>query len=1094
MISLGIQWMTADCGCRTTYRLLDSTDVPDDSYIDYSYPLWVLNFDTLVANLSNLRELYLDGVDLSYSGHGWCTTLATYVPRLEILSMANCALTGPISKSLSRLSSLLVLNLQENYNITAGPFPEFLMDFINLTMLRLSNINLQGWFPSRPFQSKNLRVLDLSFNQNLTGHVPNFSNASSLGSLMLHGTSLLPVELKASTSFVSLKELSLDGNLVSVDFLSSFGTLGSLCKLDLAFDTASELGPVLSWIGHHKNITRLVIIYANFTEIAPALISNYFKTLRSLIICACTLPRHVLHAVGNLTGLQTLQLFNCRMTGSSTLPSSIGNLTNLRDLYIVQCGFSGPMPAAIGRLTNLRNMYVYSAQFSGPIPATIGKLTNLENLYIEDGISGPIPATIGNLTHLNSVKFFGEFSGPSIPYTIGQLSQLTRLNIGYSTFSESIPSSFFGSIPSSMANLTQLTELILASNSLNGEIPSFVFSLPVLRYLDLSNNQLSGLVQDFDTRTSQLERVDLSNNALSGFIPKAFFQLTSLVALDVSSNKFMGSLDLTQFWRLRELTILDLSNNELHVTDANDDNIVHTKYLTRLQHIGLTSCNITQFPRFLRHVKYITYLDLSCNKISGNVPNWLWDKICSIGPYSYLNLSHNMFTSMQHLNSDILPFNTYVEVLDLSYNRFSGRVPMPSSSGMILKYSNNLFSSLLPHWTLYLTGTSYLSISKNNINDHVPPSICDAQLNVLDLSNNNFYGSIPSCLMGNAPLKILNLRGNNFNGTLPSHISTRCTLQAIDLHGNKIEGQLPKELSNCFNLEILDIGSNRIVDTFPYWLRRLPNLSILLLRSNQLYGTIGDDNIVRDTKSVEEIFPSLQIIDLSSNNFSRVLKLQWLKQLKSMMSKYNSSGETIDFESTESGGPFYQYSIELTYKGILMTFERMLTTVTLIDFSNNRLEGTIPEALGSLVSLRILNLSHNTFTGKIPAQLGSIKDLESLDLSCNQLSGEIPQELTNLTFLEIMNLSNNNLVGRVPQSRQFSTFDISSFGGNPGLCGLPLLELPCGSSLSPYTPSAQLVHRSSTHSVDVVLFLFIGLGFGVGFAAAIVVEWNRVNR
>jgi hypothetical protein len=428
----------------------------------------VLNFDTLVANLSNLRELYLDGVDLSYSGHGWCTTLATYVPRLEILSMANCALTGPISKSLSRLSSLLVLNLQENYNITAGPFPEFLMDFINLTMLRLSNINLQGWFPSRPFQSKNLRVLDLSFNQNLTGHVPNFSNASSLGSLMLHGTSLLPVELKASTSFVSLKELSLDGNLVSVDFLSSFGTLGSLCKLDLAFDTASELGPVLSWIGHHKNITRLVIIYANFTEIAPALISNYFKTLRSLIICACTLPRHVLHAVGNLTGLQTLQLFNCGMTGSSTLPSSIGNLTNLRDLYIVQCGFSGPMPAAIGRLTNLRNMYVYSAQFSGPIPATIGKLTNLENLYIEDGISGPIPATIGNLTHLNSVKFFGEFSGPSIPYTIGQLSQLTRLNIGYSTFSESIPSSFFGSIPSSMANLTQLTELILASNSLNG--------------------------------------------------------------------------------------------------------------------------------------------------------------------------------------------------------------------------------------------------------------------------------------------------------------------------------------------------------------------------------------------------------------------------------------------------------------------------------------------------------------------------------------------------------------------------------------------------------------------------------------------------
>ena len=106
------------------------------------------------------------------------------------------------------------------------------------------------------------------------------------------------------------------------------------------------------------------------------------------------------------------------------------------------------------------------------------------------------------------------------------------------------------------------------------------------------------------------------------------------------------------------------------------------------------------------------------------------------------------------------------------------------------------------------------------------------------------------------------------------YVTTSCYLQTIDLHGNKIEGQIPRGLSNCSNLEILDFGGNRIVDIFPSWLSGLPMLSVLVLRSNQLYGTISDN--VGDTKSGES-FPSLQIIDLASNNFSGKLRPQWIK-------------------------------------------------------------------------------------------------------------------------------------------------------------------------------------------------------------------------
>ncbi|KAJ1267162.1 hypothetical protein BS78_07G035600 [Paspalum vaginatum] len=1042
-------------------------------YYNYCNDLLGSSFHTLVANLSSLREVYLDSVDFSFSGdEEWGKSLATSVPHLQVLSLAECSLSGPIHKSLSRLHSLVVINLQGNYDIAASPFPEFFIDLLNLTVLQLSGTNLEGWFPTKPFLSKNLRVLDLSYNMNLTGLLPNFSNASSLETLRLDGTNFLYSLPTSSSNFKSLKELGLGGNLITVDFLSAFDRLGSL-----SLHSVSELGPIFSWIGQHKNLTSLELFECNFSGMTTPTLINNLKNLRSLTVDYCNLPSQAFHAVGNLTGLQTLEMLYCRTNYS--MPPSFGNLRNLRSLYIVSC-FSGPMPTTIGKLTNLRNMCILFCEFSGPIPAAVVNLTNLRNIYIEDsGFSGPMPAALGSLAKLETMEISGRQISGSIPYAIGQLNKLRWLALRSSNFS--------GSIPSSIVNLTQLTMLDLTFNSLHGEIPSSIFSLPILNHLDLSYNQLSGHIQGFDDKAdSQLETVTLSNNALLGYIPKAFYQLTGLVYIDVSSNNLIGSVDLAHFWRLSDLATLFLSYNELHVTDADDSNPVDTTYLTGIRELGLASCSITQFPRFLSHVNHMSYLDLSCNKISGDVPNWIWEVTWGIRE-SYLNLSHNMFTGMQ-LSLDVLPFNIPIEVLDLSFNRLSGRIPMPNLSGQVLDYSNNMFSSLQPNWTLHLQHTIYLSVSNNSINGHVPPSICNAtQLDVLDLSYNNFNGPIPSCFIENLPSSVLNLRENHFKGSLPSNITTGCSLQTIDLHGNNIEGQFPRGLSNCIYLKVLDFGGNRIADTFPSWLGRLPNLSILVLRSNKLYGTIG----VGDTKS-EYWFPSLQIIDLASNNFSGDLRPQWFKRLKSMMAAFNSSGEALTPLNTGYADElFYQYSIEIMYKGTDMPFGRMLTTVTAMDFSNNRLEGTIPETFGTLVSLRALNLSHNAFTRKIPAQLGSMTDLELLDLSCNQLSGEIPQELTNLTFLGSLNLSNNQLVGEIPESGQFSTFDNSSFEGNVGLCGRQLPKSPCGGST--HTPSGTHVNKSSG-GIDVVLFLFVGLGFGVGFAAAIVIKWSWISR
>ncbi|VAH71566.1 unnamed protein product [Triticum turgidum subsp. durum] len=1013
------------------------------------------NFQILVANLNNLRELYLDGVDMSSSGE-WCHALAKSLPRLQVLSLSYYKLVGPICPSLSNLHSLTVINLEGNFGIptVVAPFPEFFMDLLNLSVLRLAATNLQGWFPRRTFQSKTLRVLDLSWNQDLSGPLPNFSNTSSLETMMLDGTSFSFGKSGSFTNFKSLQTLSLDVNFASVEPQSSLGIHRSLRHLGLTqTDSTSDLGLILSWIGDLQNLRSLEISDWDFSLTSSSSVGK-LKSLRRLSINECIFTRSALSTFGNLVGLTSLEVFSCHFNGP--IPSAIGNLTELKSLNINNCDFLGPVPSSIGKLMNLRSLEIF------------GVYNDI----------GPMPSAVGNLSNLESLKIFAtKFSGP-IPYAVGLLKKLTSLDIRMSGFS--------GSIPNSISNLTRLIVLDLSLNDLSGELPVSIFTIPTLQRLDIFSSQIFGSIQDINVTYSHLVSVDLSRNNLMGNIPESFFQLTSLAYLDICSNNLMGSVDLSSFWRLQNLVHLGLSNNNLSVTDIYGEgkNSLCT-YLPRVTWLELARCNLTRFPCSLAPLNQMSYLDLSCNRISSAIPKWIWETWNS--SLRYLNLSHNMFSITQHPSS-VLPFYK-LGALDLSSNQLQGKIPMPSPPAFFLDYSNNNFSSVPPNFTLYL-GFQF-KISKNNISGHIPNSICNSRTSVLDLSFNSFSGWIPHCLIEEGSMSVLSLRENQFEGVLPNIIKDQCVLQILDLNNNKFEGQLPKTLTKCLQLEFLDIGNNHMVGTFPSWLGVLSGLRVLVLRSNRFYGSMGGD-LHSDEKSGEYFF-NLQILDVASNNFFGNLSPEWFDGLKSMMNELNTTGDILgDNNSSDSGmqaGASYQDTVTIYYKSVYGTFDKVLTTLTVIDLSNNSFDGTIPESLGRLTSLHVLNMSGNAFTGDIPQEFGRMTQLESLDLSQNQLSGDIPDALTNLTFLGILNLSNNQLVGRIPRSGQFATFQNNSFEGNLGLCGLPLSN-PCG--IRPAPPS--VAHGEKSSHVDVILFLFVGLGFGIGFAAAILMRWGQIGK
>lgn len=298
-----------------------------------------------------------------------------------------------------------------------------------------------------------------------------------------------------------------------------------------------------------------------------------------------------------------------------------------------------------------------------------------------------------------------------------------------------------------------------------------------------------------------------------------------------------------------------------------------------------------------------------------------------------------------------------------------------------------------------------------------------------------------------------------------------------------MEGQLPRSLAVCQGLQVVDVGNNRINDVFPCWMSKLPKLQVLVLKNNKFVGAVGEQD-----DSCE--FSKLRILDLSSNNFFGRLPNEWFKSMTSMMDK--SEGEALSTgpsKNTLTRGTPYQFTTAITYKGSEISFTKILRTLVVIDVSGNSFQGGIPKLIGGLVQLNGLNMSHNDLTGHIPSQLGALNQLESLDLSSNYLSGEIPQELVSLYFLSTLNLSYNKLVGHIPLSPQFLTFSNLSFLGNIGLCGLQVSK-QCNK-----TKTRDVVPQPPEKSVDIILYLLVGLGFGVGFAFSIVVAWGvRVRK
>ncbi|XP_030476500.1 receptor-like protein 53 [Syzygium oleosum] len=720
-----------------------------------------------------------------------------------------------------------------------------------------------------------------------------------------------------------------------------------------------------------QNLTKLRVLTLdglNMSGIDVSHLMNLSPSLEVLSLSSCKLRGMLAAKIFLLPKLTCLDLSgNKELAGY--LPESTWN-NSLKILDLSSTGSSGVLPESMGDLHSLEILCLHQCNFTGSIPSSLGNLTRLTRLELSfNELSGQVPPTLSNLDQLTLLDLSSNNLIGPIPDVFDNKTQLQKLLFSHNLFA--------GIIPLSIKNLSQLAQLDISNNLIGGSIPSSLFSLSSLKSLDLSNNRLSGQIGEFLGAPS-LVHVDLSGNQLCGSIPSSIFQLGNLTDLSISANNLTGVLDLQLLSRLKSLTNLDLSDNNLSM--SNSKYVEHD--MPNLSKVRLSGCKITEIPAFLRNSTSVKYIDLS----------------------------HNLLTSFEQVPWKILI------ILDLHSNLIQGPLTPPSLPNSLLVFS----------------------LASNQLTGYIPGSICEMKdLQILDLSRNNFVGMIPQCL-GNISngLSVLDLQENGLSGTISLTFGEYAVLKSLHLNGNKLEDRLPRSLINCKQLEVLDLGRNKLNDTFPIWLETLPSLRVLVLRSNKLHGSIGNPG-------TEFPFLQLRILDLSSNELTGPLPSAYFVNLKAMM-------------STDQDGPglrymdqaYYQDSLIVTMKGQDLHYERILAILSTIDLSSNKFEGMIPDVIGELGSLKGLNLSHNNLKGHIPSSLGNLSELESLDLSSNELSRTIPSKLTALTFLVVLNVSSNQLTGPIPRGNQFNTFPPESYGGNPRLCGFPLSKT-CTSSWAP---------------------------------------------
>lgn len=235
------------------------------------------------------------------------------------------------------------------------------------------------------------------------------------------------------------------------------------------------------------------------------------------------------------------------------------------------------------------------------------------------------------------------------------------------------------------------------------------------------------------------------------------------------------------------------------------------------------------------------FLNLSSNGLTGELP--LLTGSCAV-----LDLSNNKFEG--NLSRMVKWGN--IEFLDLSQNQLTGPIPEITPQFLrlnVFNLSHNSLISSLPTVITQYPKLRVLDLSSNQLNGHLladlltmptlqeihlennllsgdikfSPSPGEHNLQILDLSHNQFSGYFPNQFGSLTGLQVLNIAGNNFSGSLPTSMADMSSITSLDISQNHFTGSLPDNLPN--SLVSFNASYNDLSGFVPENLRKFPSSS-----------------------------------------------------------------------------------------------------------------------------------------------------------------------------------------------------------------------------------------------------------------------------
>ncbi|KAI8908891.1 hypothetical protein BC831DRAFT_538972 [Entophlyctis helioformis] len=442
---------------------------------------------------------------------------------------------------------------------------------------------------------------------------------------------------------------------------------------------------------------------------------------------------------------------------------------------------------------------------------------------------------------------------------------------------------------------------------------------------------------------------DGDGKTADGAFPRQLAALTGLINVNLAGNNFGGKPIPSSIIDLPKIISMTLSYNGF-------GGVIPTgiEKLTKLASLSINDNNLEgTIPQGIKNLKNFYSFDFRNNtQLSGSLPDFANDGVACIGE------------------------NTNVCVPDGHKGDSCGitkacpyTAPAGSDCAILQDAIPSLFKDV---FCCKVDGVS-----------------CDAdnRATKLLLPNKSISGQLSVKIGGLTKLQELDFSNNDIEGPLPDVFDKLTSLTSLNIANNKLTGPIPKTLAQLASITKLDISGNTGMDGalpgFPATLAdcKGTNTGICVPQDVTLAQSCGV------TKDCPYIAPDGSDCATLQSQLPLFYKDKFCCKVPGTPCNKDGRVTLIIKPGPKKTG---KRDVTSIINGPFPDLGN-LTYLEKIDFSNNDIEGPLPELFDKLTSLASLNVANNKLTGPIPATLAELASLTKLDISGNTgMDGTLP--------------------------------------------------------------------------------------------------------